>query len=132
MRKFIVALAVAFSAACSGSPLAPDSPDANAHAPQAILYKRTGVGPVTLELPAGLYRIGVEVKSEENACHYFEVFIAQRLVKSGILGTCTVASGLTDAGDYEVAGSIGARLDIRGVTPDHNLRPFAWTIEERR
>jgi hypothetical protein len=121
MRYSLLVVASMILSACSGSPTAP--------AP----FLQTGSGPITFQLPSTVERIWVEVRSTVNSCHYFEVFVAQRLIKSDILGDCRVASGMSFA---EIVTVIGPRVDIRGAHPnstlDNNVHPFTWTVEEVR
>jgi hypothetical protein len=105
--------------ACGGSPTAPD----------IALFVQTGTGPATFELPSTVEQIQVEIRGTANSCHYFEIFIAQKLLEGGIIGSCQAASGMSVS---KTAAVSDPRVDIRSAQPDHNIQPFVWKIEEVR
>lgn len=125
MRIIFASALFALTAACA-SPTAPTTNGPSAPVDQP--FRRTGSGALTFELPASVKTVAIEIRSEQNACHYFAVFTAQQWLAGGVLGTCRAASGLTYSTTHSVTGP---RIDIQDSKgTDHSVRPFTWTVEE--
>lgn len=126
MRTIITA-ALLLSAACS-SPVAPSEPVSGG--PSApILFRKEGAGAAEFLLPSGVTHVRITGKATMNSCHYFSVFIEQRLAAQAILGTCEAAKGLTYEGEYT---ALGPTVNIQKLTPDNNIHPLTWVVEEVR
>jgi hypothetical protein len=124
--RILLGFLIVCSIACGegGSPTAPTT----STPVTTPLFERAGAGATTFDLPATVGHVRVEIRSTQNSCHYFEVFIAQRLMVSDILGDCRAASGMSYTATYDV---IGSRVDLRG-SQDWNTVPYAWTVKEVR
>lgn len=86
------------------------------------IFTRSGVGNTFFDMPAGITRVHITGRYDGN-CENFILRIGGRSVINEILGSCSIASGRTYAGDHIVSGTL---VEITGSTG------VSWSITELR
>lgn len=112
---------------CGGSPIAPSA--GLPAAPEPTIFRREGVGAAEFLLPPEVSLVRITGRAQANSCHDFAVYIASRMAAHTIIGSCSIASGMTFEGEYR---PLGRDVVVHRVDPDNNVTPFSWVIEEIR